>query len=165
MVYKKKNLAFAVLGSDTDIGKTFITRLLVSAFQNMSFGVETQKWVQCGAPHDIVLHNDTPKSPLELRMPYCFDLPASPHLAAKNTKVPIDEKHILNSFYEIRKTCDLTIVEGSGGLMVPLSDKRLFIDLIADAQIPVLLIVPQRIGCINQSLGHIDHGGHLLHWG
>ena len=148
--------AFAILGSDTDIGKTYVTALLISSLKAKGIHIESQKWLQCGRPYDLDAHGYKSALSPSLRMPYCFELPASPHLAAKSAGVDIDESHISSSFYEARKTCGWLVIEGSGGLMVPLSETRLFIDLIADLKIPVILVVPQRIGCINQSLSHLE---------
>ena len=148
--------AFAILGSDTDIGKTYVTKLLIKSIKDQGIRIESQKWLQCGSPYDLDAHGYESTLPPSLRMPYCFELPASPHLAAKHAGVDIDEAHISSSFYEARKACDWLVIEGSGGLMVPLSDTRLFIDLIAGLKIPVILVVPQRIGCINQSLSHLE---------
>ncbi|MBT5855076.1 dethiobiotin synthase [bacterium] len=148
-----------ITGSDTDVGKTWVTAAIAAAAEKDGVSIVTQKWVQCGgleAP-DIAYHDqylDQPPSEewKTHRSPYRFSEPVSPHLASSVDKVAIEWTPILESLKALEAHFDWVIIEGSGGLMVPLSDKQLLIDGFQQLAAPTLLVVPNRVGCINQAL-------------
>ena len=152
----EKKIIF-IAGSDTEIGKTHITHHLVKAFQENKLRVCTQKWVQCGpSPHDLDAHKCILETHLlNKRLPYHFQQEVSPHLAAELNKSKIIKEKLMLASYSLAKQHDILLIEGSGGLMVPLSNNLLIIDLIAEMKLPVILVVPNRIGTINQSLIHL----------
>ena len=146
-----------VTGSDTEIGKTYVTQNLVKAFKLNNLSVCTQKWVQCGpSPHDLDAHDCLLEPELiPSRLPYHFQQEVSPHLAAELNNSQIDKEKLKEASKSLAKQHDILIIEGSGGLMVPLSKDLLIIDLIYEMNVSVLLVVPNRIGTINQSLVHL----------
>ncbi len=150
-----------ITGTDTDAGKTIVTALINRGFQELGTKVITQKWVQCGnTKHtDIDFHDDLAlKKPdpylMPLRLPYLFEDPISPHLA--NTATPIEPKTLLESTKQLNQEHDLVLIEGAGGLRVPLSKTINTTDLLEEQQISCLLVVANKVGCINHSLLTIE---------
>ena len=156
-----------ITGTDTGVGKTLITGLLARAMAELGKSVITQKWVQTGvrnfADTDIAIHLSLMKqniSRIEPFMsdiiPYCFKFPASPHLAAKREKQRIDPRKIERAYLALCKISEVVLAEGAGGLMVPLTSKILFIDLAQKLQLPIVLVVHNKLGAINHALLSIE---------
>ncbi len=151
--------AVFVAGTDTGAGKTLITGLMARYLKESGFRVITQKWVQTGSACDINAHRRIAGiSGREIgrfqsrRLPYAFKLPASPHLAAKMERKNINSGRIKSSFRLLLKYFDFVIVEGSGGILVPLNEKKLAIDIVAELGLAVLLVARNRLGAINHTL-------------
>ncbi|MFH1759485.1 MAG: dethiobiotin synthase, partial [bacterium] len=89
-------------------------------------------------------------------MPYIFKLAASPHLAALKEKKNISAAKIKNSLKKLESRYEVVVIEGAGGLFVPLNRKWLLIDVIKDLNIPVLLVAANRLGTINHTLLSIE---------
>ena len=81
---------------------------------------------------------------------YTFSLPAAPFCA--DTEKIIDLKKIMDKYHELSQLCDILLVEGAGGLMVPVTKEFMMIDLAKKLDAKVLLITPSRLGCINDTL-------------
>jgi dethiobiotin synthetase len=137
--------AFFVSGTDTDVGKTVVSAVLCH-------GLEAHYWkpVQSGLPADVdfITSTGVPKQRI-IAERHRFSQPLSPHLAARLDKQSIT----LNDFAlpDCSKMNHL-IVEGAGGLLVPLNDKDKVIDLISFLQLPVLLVARSALGTINHTL-------------
>jgi dethiobiotin synthetase len=156
-----------ITGTDTDVGKTLITGLLAHALSDLGQNVVTQKWVQTGCrtfnDTDISKHLSLMKRDIETIkpfmqdiIPYCFKFPASPHLAARRENKRIDLKKIENTYHNLGNHFDLILAEGAGGLMVPITPKTLFIDLVKKMKLPVVLVVHNKLGAVNQALLNIE---------
>ena len=87
-----------------------------------------------------------------LTMPEIFSYPCSPHLAARIDRRPIDFQKIEQATDELARRYDIVLVEGAGGLMVPLTEEYLTIDYIADHRYPLLFVTSGRLGSINHTL-------------
>ncbi len=131
------NLIF-VAGTDTGAGKTVITKLLARHLSKRGYKVATQKWVETGVTKS--------------RAVYSFKLAASPHLAAKAEGRTINIKKIKDSLKKLSKKFDFVIVEGTGGLLVPITEKKLLVDIVKEFNMPVLLVAANRLGTINHTL-------------
>jgi dethiobiotin synthetase len=124
--------------------------------------VTTQKWVETGVtdgPSDIDVHrrlmgdpDSTAEPPPADRCPYRFSLSASPHLAAAREKRRVDPAVIEAAYRRLAETHDAVLVEGAGGFLVPLSEELMTGDLVARIGLPVLLVVGNRLGCVNDVL-------------
>lgn len=156
-----------VAGTDTNVGKTWVTAHLASyLFNNITASVITQKWIQTGSEafsDDIAIHwacMNVPKDHAVLYkkaiVPYSFKLPASPHLAAEVEGVNINIDRILTAYAALQKKFEWVIVEGSGGIMTPYSRKGTFCDILERIKIPVLLVAENRVGAINQVLTNVE---------
>jgi len=154
-----------ITGTDTGVGKTIVCRHLAAYMQSKGVNVITQKWVQtgCDCADDIKDHMLKPLPAWgevqdidDLRTPYRLKLPASPHFAASLEEVEIDIKIIEESHALLCKHFDLVLVEGSGGVLVPLTEKILLADLAVRLKMTVVLVVSNKLGCINHALLSIE---------
>ena len=145
-----------IVGTDTDVGKTWVTGHLAHAFYETGVPVITQKWVQTGpAPTDIDTHDRLsgvvfPAALLTDRLPYYFPDPVSPHLAASRQGQCVDTGACLAATARLQAAGYRVLIEGSGGLMVPYTETVMLLDMVADAGFSVLLVSENRVGVINQ---------------
>lgn len=149
-----------IAGTDTGAGKTLVTGLLAAHLAQRGQDVVTQKWVQTGARPgrtDLDEHlrlcrsSSTPRD-RRLRLPYAFPLAASPHLAAAAAGSAIRPAQLTAAYRSLAQRHDLVLIEGTGGLLVPFTRRLLQIDLVKRLDLPVLLVVANRLGCINHAL-------------
>ncbi len=150
-----------ITGIDTDIGKTIVTGLLAAYLKSKNINVITQKLVQTGCTEvseDILMHRkimkiktlDEDKS--GLTCPYIFKYPSSPNLAAKIEKRSIDKKKISDATEVLKESYDTVLIEGAGGLYVPLNDQLNIIEYIKENNYPVILVSSSQLGSINHTL-------------
>ena len=153
-----------IAGTDTDIGKTFVSAVLALSFQKMGINVLAQKWVSTGN-HDFsedihYIYKSLGLKELPLAgsdaSPYCFLYPCSPHLAAKLDGRVLDESVIIKATKNLSSQCELLLIEGAGGLMVPLREDLLLADLLSRLRIPTLLVAKSGLGTINHTLLSIE---------
>lgn len=152
-------------GIDTDIGKTVATGQLAKALHEQGHKVITQKLVQTGCDNiaeDIISHRALMGMPLQAvdkdgtSCPYVFSKPASPHLASKLEHTVINPERITAATHTLLKDYDIVLLEGAGGLMVPITDTLLTLDYIAAQDYPVVLVSSGRLGSINHTLLSIE---------
>ncbi|MHB1040780.1 MAG: dethiobiotin synthase [Desulfobacteria bacterium] len=151
-----------VTGTGTGVGKTTVCGLLAGFLRARGLRVTTQKWVETGVTvgtSDIDVHRrltgdpgSVPEPPPADRSPYRFSLPASPHLAAAREGRRVDPAVIEAAYLRLAGTHDAVLVEGAGGFLVPLSEELLTGDLVARIGLPVLVVVRNRLGCVNDAL-------------
>jgi dethiobiotin synthetase len=159
--------ALFVTGTDTGVGKTVITGCLAKYLSEKGYNVITQKWIQTGSnsnsPSDIELHLkimnrniDDMKEYLSYALPYVFKSACSAHLASKIENKRININKIKKSFKILSNRFDFIIIEGLGGVLVPYNKRRLVIDIVKDLDLPVLVVVENKLGAINHTLLTIE---------
>lgn len=167
-----------VTGTDTEVGKTYVTVKLIQAMVAQGLKVVGMKPVASGcATIDGVWQNeDVAKlvaasnvdAPREWVNPYCFDAPIAPHIAAQKQGITIDINVIVSAYNKLKNMADVVIVEGAGGLLVPLNSSHSMADLIAALNLPTVLVVGMKLGCINHAmLTHAalkQRGLAMKHW-
>lgn len=152
---------FFISGIDTGVGKTYATGLLARAIAKRGYSVITQKMVQTGntdLSEDIEKHrelmgislNDDDKA--GTTCPYVFSYPCSPHMAAERDGKEIDLSYINTKTDLLKNSYDYVLLEGAGGLMVPLSYDKLTIDFIREMHYPLILVTSGKLGSINHTL-------------
>ena len=156
----KSNVYF-VSGIDTGIGKSYAAGYLAKMWNGKGVRTITQKLVQtgnAGISEDIVLHRKImdcgflPEDIKGLTMPEIYTYPCSPHLAAEIDRRPIDFEKIDSATEALSERYDAVLLEGAGGLMVPLTRNLLTIDFIAGHGYPLVFVTSGRLGSINHLL-------------
>ena len=151
-----------VTGTDTEIGKTLISAAILHKLVQTGVRACGMKPVAAGAEmRDGWLHNEDADMlraagnvnlPQHITTPFMFREPAAPHLAAAHENRSIDPVEILTAYAEIVAVSDATVVEGVGGFRVPLTDTIDTADLAAQFNLPVIMVVGIRLGCISHAL-------------
>lgn len=154
--------AMFVTGTDTDAGKTYISAALLRHFAAQSLRVVGMKPVASGAKElDGVLHNSdvtqlrqasNVQADVRWINPYCFTPAIAPHIAAQQAGVTIDLQQIKQAYEQLCGMADVVVVEGAGGWLVPLNGQQTIADLAQLLDIPIVLVVRIRLGCINHAL-------------
>lgn len=152
---------YFISGIDTDAGKSYCTAWHAAKLVQNGQRVITQKFIQTGNvghSEDIDLHRQImgtgylPEDREGLTMPEIFSYPCSPHLASRIDNRPIDFDKIERATEELARRYDIVLVEGAGGLMVPLTEEYLTIDYIAEKQYPLIFVTSGKLGSINHTL-------------
>ena len=155
--------SFLITGTDTGIGKTLVGCGIASAVTEMGQKVGVLKPVETGCevlddgdlyPSDAMLLATYANSsaPLYQICPFRYELPLAPYAAAKLEKNPIHPEKLKALFENHTRDYELVIVEGAGGLLVPITTTYTFADLAMDLQIPTLVVVGSRLGALNHAL-------------
>jgi dethiobiotin synthetase len=167
-----------VTGTDTDCGKTHVSLALIDALSQRGFRVAGFKPVAAGAQlSDGEWHND---DALALRdasnigltypevNPFCFPRPVSPHIEAQATHTRISRHIIAARLHRLELRADRVVVEGAGGWHVPLGPDLDIARLACYLELPVVLVVGLRLGCLNHALLSVEairaSGATLLGW-
>jgi len=159
--------SYFVVGTDTSVGKTYVASALIRYFAASGKKTAGMKPIASGcelSEHGIwqgQLVNDdvvalyeasSVKAPLELINPYHFAPAIAPHIAAEKAGVVIDLDLIVRSYQVLAEMADVVVVEGAGGFLVPVSAQQSMADLAVKLDLPVVLVVGMRLGCINHAL-------------
>jgi dethiobiotin synthetase len=154
--------SFFITGTDTGVGKTEVALALMAALQARGLRVAGMKPVAAGGiATPTGFHNDdalrlqrqsSVSVAYELVNPYLFESPIAPHIAAAAAGVVIDMEHIKRCYAALAAQSDALVVEGAGGWRVPLDERRSMADLVAALELPVILVVGLRLGCLNHAL-------------
>ncbi len=155
-----------VTGTGTGVGKTVVTRAITRCLVNSGRRVMAVKPVESGvprkdgmpAPVDVraLMAACKSRAPMDAHCAYLLTAPVSPHLAAGQDGVVIEEQPILDLLHRARQNADIVIAEGAGGLLVPLSDQLLYADVIARTGFALLIVAPDALGSINGTLLTIE---------
>lgn len=152
-------MSYFVTGTDTGVGKTLVSCALLHAFAAQGKRVVGFKPIAAGCDEDD--HNEdaiklrdasTVRATYGQINPYCFPHPIAPHLSARHAGSRIDFSRIFASYDELAGQSDEVIVEGVGGFCVPLNEKQDSVDLAKQLDVPVILVVGMRLGCLNHAL-------------
>ncbi|RUM76369.1 MAG: dethiobiotin synthase [Sulfurovum sp.] len=150
-----------ITATGTHVGKTHTTVKLIKLLASKGYKVGVFKPIETGvtqiAPDATILLETCQKvnkhfkslQPQDITA-YTFSLPAAPFCADTAHRIQID--HILKKYHELSKLCDILLVEGAGGLLVPITKDYTMIDLAKALKSKVLLVTPSRLGCINDTL-------------
>lgn len=149
---------YFVTGTDTGVGKTTISCALLRAFAAQGKKAVGMKPVVAGSENDQwydveqLIAASNIHAEREYVNPYAFHPPISPHIAAQKTGVDIDFAVIQRAYQALSSQADIVIVEGAGGFLVPLNARQTGADLARALNLPVILVVGMRLGCLNHAL-------------
>ena len=156
-----------ITGTDTGVGKTLISASLAACLRQRGYRVGVIKPVETGCPSEegSLLPEDALRlkaasacsEPLEIICPYRFAEPLAPSIAAERAGEKIDIDRLCSTYRTISAAHDLTLVEGAGGLMVPLLPSYTYADLAKTMKLPVLTVAANRLGVINHLLLTLEH--------
>jgi len=155
-----KNVIF-ISGIDTDAGKSYCTAWYANKLKNEGHNVITQKFIQTGnvgRSEDIELHRRImgtgmlPEDNEMLTAPVIFSYPASAQLAARIDHRDIDLDVIDNATATLANRYDTILIEGAGGLMVPITDSFFAIDYVVTRNLPIMLVTNATLGSINHTV-------------
>jgi len=150
-----------ISGTDTDVGKTYITAGLAVTFRKMGIDVGVMKPFAAGTAQkkgfkseDIeILSNAAQVNDSEnLVNPQFFTIPASPYTAWKNLKIKPKISTILASFKKLSRLHDVLLVEGMGGIMTPILKDYYVTNLIKEMKIPAVIVTRSKVGTINHTI-------------
>ncbi len=158
-----KTEGFFVTGTDTEIGKTLVAGALIYKFREHGMNALGFKPVAAGTYQDSegkVLNEDIETLRIAANIepsqmmssPYVFDMPIAPHIAAEKLGKRLQISTILESYKEVSRQTNLIIIEGAGGLLIPLNEEENLGDLAQQLGLPVIMVVGMRLGCINHAL-------------
>lgn len=150
-----------ISGTDTDVGKTYITAGLGVTLRKMGIDVGVMKPFAAGTPQkkgykseDVVILSRAAQAcdPEKLVNPQFFPIPASPYTAWKNLKIKPKINSVLSSFRKLSKLHSMLLVEGMGGVMTPILKDYFVTDLIRDMKIPTVIVTRTKVGTVNHTL-------------
>ncbi len=156
---------YFISGIDTDAGKSYVTGYIARRLMEQGKKPVTQKFIQTGNElysEDIELHrrimgvNPFPEDLDHTTAPVIFTYPASAQLAARIDGREIDIEAIDRATATLATRYDTVLIEGAGGLMVPLTDQFLTIDYISSRNLPVILVTNGILGSINHTILSIE---------
>lgn len=158
------NKTIFITATDTDVGKTLVSGLLLRYLQQNSIEAGYQKWVSTGDPETPAdfatvssLSGIVPdRTLLDLQIPYRFTVPASPHLAAELDNKEIEPANLIRAYQAMAARFAVLVVEGVGGLLVPLRRNLLLADLLAQLKPPTIIVSRSGLGTINHTLLTIE---------
>ncbi len=149
---------YFVTGTDTGVGKTTVSCALLRAFAAQGKKAVGMKPVVAGSEngqwHDVeqlIAASNLSATRANVN-PYAFHPPISPHIAAQQSGIEIDLAVIQRAYQTLSNQADIVIVEGAGGFLVPLSEHQTGADLAQALNLPVILVVGMRLGCLNHAL-------------
>jgi dethiobiotin synthetase len=158
-----KLLGLFVTGTDTEVGKTLVSGALILKLREHGKKVIGFKPVAAGTYQNIsgdVLNEDVEAlriasqlAPGQIELcPYVLDMPVAPHLAAENLGITLELNTIMQALGKIQEQSDYIIVEGAGGFLIPLNNDEDLGDVAQQINLPIILVVGMRLGCINHAL-------------
>lgn len=149
-----------VTGTDTGVGKTLVAAALARCLDQAGIKVGVMKPVETGSGAGSVIPSDAERlkasigcaDPLDLISPYRFPAPLAPLAAARQAGVAIAVERIMASFETLAARYEFLVVEGVGGVMVPIADRFDVRDLISRLGLPVLIVGRTTLGGVNHAL-------------
>jgi dethiobiotin synthetase len=151
-----------ITGTDTSVGKTFVAAAIAGALRSGGADVGVMKPVESGCadrdgrlvPADALALKEAAGAtdPIDTINPYRFAAPVAPNIAARLEGKEIDLSIIKGLYGEMSAAHDIMIVEGAGGLLSPVTDSKSTADLAALLGLPLIVVAPSMLGCINHTL-------------
>jgi len=148
-----------VTGTDTGVGKTLLTALLLHHLRETGVHALAMKPFCSGGLADVRLLQSLQPGELSDREmnPYLFEQPIAPFVATKKSRKNITLSDVVDRIKCVREKCERLIIEGSGGLLVPLGKGYTVADLIDKLDCRVIVVARNRLGTINHTLLTVDH--------
>ncbi len=174
----KNKLGIFVTGTDTDVGKTYISEALIKHFCRQGFQTVGMKPIAAGAEIEngrllnadvkAIVSASNVDAPIDQINPYVFAPAIAPHIAAQQVGIEIAIEPIISAFKALQQQADVIVVEGAGGFLVPINESLTMGDLAKALDVSLVLVVGVRLGCISHALLTVQSieakGLHLIGW-
>lgn len=155
--------AYFITGTDTDVGKTYISLKLLAHFKQHGYSTLAMKPIASGCHHtDEGLRNEdalllqaaaTNTLPYKDINPFAFEPPIAPHIAAAQTKTSLTKSGVATELKNfLNHPADIHLIEGAGGWLLPLNNTETLADVITELQLNIILVVKMQLGCLNHAL-------------
>jgi dethiobiotin synthetase len=150
-----------ITGTDTDVGKTYVTAGLAVTLRKMKVDVGIMKPFAAGKAQkkgykseDVEILSKAAQvcEPEGLVNPQFFAMAASPYTASKSLKVKVKKATVLSSFKKLSKLHQMTLVEGMGGIMTPILKNYYITDLIKEMKLPAVIVTRTKVGTVNHTI-------------
>lgn len=174
------NKSIFITGTDTNVGKTYVSCLLLSALNHAGYKTFALKPVASGGEKNnagklvnqdalLLQSSASIKRTYDIVNPIVFENPIAPHLAAKQENTNLTQDIVCRVIQQsVQQDADINLIEGVGGWAVPLNDRELLADVVIQLNIPVILVVGIKLGCLNHTILTHQHilarGGRLIGW-
>lgn len=145
-----------ITGTDTGVGKSIFTSVLALSLLQEGRKVCISKPIQTGFPKDTDLLSELTESKIDIFNTYSFSLPAAPLVSAKCENKEINIEKIISEIKSLEEKYDCVIVEGIGGIAVPINNNYVVADLIKALNYPVVIVARSSLGTINHSVLTIE---------
>jgi dethiobiotin synthetase len=157
-------MRFAITGTDTGIGKTVVACALAARARGLGFRVAAMKPIESGIVARPPVHGELASDadrlqaacgttvPVSVMRPYVLEEPLAPMIAAARAHVTIDLGVLDAALAEVERDAEVVLVEGAGGLLVPISASFSYVDLFARWQLPLLVVAGNKLGVLNHVL-------------
>lgn len=155
-----------VTGTDTEVGKTRISTGLMAVLQQQGFKTAGMKPIASGCEwmdgqwknEDALamIAQSNVSLPYSTANPFAFEPAIAPHIAAEQAKIKVSLPQIKQQFEVIKAEADAVVVEGAGGWLVPINEQKTMADLAVELNLPVVLVVAVKLGCINHALLSVE---------
>jgi dethiobiotin synthetase len=154
---------FFITGTDTEIGKTLVAGAIIHKIRAQGIHALGFKPVVAGTYQNQegkILNEDLETLRLASQLapdqmvlcPYVFEMPIAPHIAAEKLGITIDLQIIMAAYEQIHRQAESVVVEGAGGFLVPINATENLSDLAVKLNLPIIMVVGMRLGCINHAL-------------
>lgn len=155
--------SYLILGTDTNVGKTYVAGSLLKHFVQLGLKAVGMKPIASGCELNAMggfVNEDVQvlqkagnvKASLDLINPYRFVPAIAPHIAAEQAGITVRLEVIAQAYRQLTTMAEVVVVEGAGGFLVPLNQKQTLADLAMQLNIPIILVVGMRLGCISHAL-------------
>jgi dethiobiotin synthetase len=153
---KDVSMDLFITGTDTGIGKTFVTAALLTELRRRGVRTAAFKPIACGTGgrHDAEIYAAIMKheQPLDVLNPVCLRYPLAPSVAARLQRKRVDFRRIRQCYRQLASHYSAVLVEGAGGLLVPIRHNYFVADLAKSLDLPLLVVARLGLGTINHSL-------------
>lgn len=161
------NRGFFITGTDTAVGKTVIVAAVIKVIRALGINVCGMKPIETGCPR--IGSNPYPSDGAFIKKaagmdeaithitPYCFESPVAPSLASEMEGKPVSIDRIIGELQSLMKRYHAAVVEGIGGILVPIKRDYFVIDLIRDLELPLIVVSRPSLGTLNHTLLTVHH--------
>jgi dethiobiotin synthetase len=148
---------YFITGTDTAVGKTYVSKLIIKTLRSSGINAIGFKPLSCGDRDDATtLSQASGNLPIDTINPIHFNAPLAPYVAALLENKKIDPAELIAAYHTLSTQYPAIIVEGAGGWHVPITQNYFTSDLAKDLNLPVIIVVANRLGAINHTLLTID---------